>query len=177
MTDQKCHYHDGDYPNEPNWDEFIKSYKENLGRHSVNYHSWYAVEDEGMFKDLWDFMEGKYTNAQFYEKYPVDMKFDIHATDINTGKDVIIKCKSDRGNIEDMFGFQPKIFSPFMKIEDGYLDGFALFRGNRLFPVRGSLAIQLVDNTHWPALNRARFILINKKYVPEEIRNVIRDCP
>lgn len=158
---------DYQFSTEPKWQEFTDTYRENLGRHSVNYHSWFAVKDEGMFKDFWDWMDGTITQDKFYKMYPRKSKFNIYATDINTGKKVIIKCRTDKGNIEDVFGFGSKMFMPFMTIDDPCLDGFAIFRSSTLFPKRGTLSVHLVDNTHWPALNRGRFILINENYIPD----------
>ena len=92
---------------EPKWEEFINTYKKNLGRHSVNYHSWYAVDDSGLFKDIWDCIESKggIASTTLIEKYPAKTKFTIPAVNLITHEEITIECHSDKGNIEDMTYF------------------------------------------------------------------------
>ena len=166
---------------EPMWEEFIKSYKKNLGRHSVNYHSWYAVQDSGLFKDIWDCIEsmGGIGSKTLIEKYPAETKFTIPARNLITHEEVTIECESDKGNIEDIFeGFLlGQHFMPFISIRSGsgWIDGFAIPGCNNCFPMRGSLTLRLVDNTHWPALGRGSIILINQKFIPENIDELIKN--
>lgn len=165
---------------EPKWEKFIETYKKNLGRHSVNYHSWYAVEDSGLFKDIWDCIEtmGGIDSTTLIQKYPAKTKFTIPAVNLITHEEITIECDSDKGNIEDIFEglLMGQHFMPFISIrsDSGWLDGFAIPGCNNLFPMRGSLSLRLVDNTHWPALARGSIILINKKFIPENIDELIK---
>lgn len=163
---------------EPKWEEFINTYKKNLGRHSVNYHSWYAVDDSGLFKDIWDCIESKggIDSTTLIQKYPAKTKFTIPAVNLITHEKITIECDSDKGNIEDMFGFMGQHFMPFIAIrsDSGWIDGFGIPGCNNLFPMRGSLTLRLVDNTHWPALARGSIILINQKIIPENIDELIK---
>ena len=163
---------------EPKWEKFIETYKKNLSRHSVNYHSWYAVEDSGLFKDIWDCIEtmGGIDSTTLIQKYPAKSQFTIPAVNLITHEEITIEGDSDKGNIEDMFGFMGQHFMPFIAIrsDSGWIDGFGIPGCNNLFPMRGSLSLRLVDNTHWPALARGSIILINKKFIPENIDELIK---
>ena len=165
-----------DLPDEPKTDEFRRTYEANLGRHSVNYGAWFAVKDDGFFSDYWDALEGKISHTEFCEKYPKGSKFTIEVTNIKTNSPTIIKGESRFGNIESLFGgsgtslFNSDHFLPFLNPMGGkYIgDGFTIIRTSKLFPRRGTLCLEFVDNDHWPALRRGSAILINEKYVPKE---------
>lgn len=165
-----------DLPDEPKTDEFRRTYEATLGRHSVNYGAWFAVKDDGFFSDYWDAQEGKISHRDFVEKYPKNSKFKIEATNIQNSERVVINGESRFGNIESLFGgsgmslFTSDHFLPFIRIDSSKFwgDGFTVIRTSKLFPRRGTLCFEFVDNDHWPALRRGSAILINEKYVPKE---------
>lgn len=167
-----------EFPTEPQWKEFRETYEKELGRHSVNYHSWYYVKDDGFFKDFWD-MQMTRSSESFHEKYGKDRKFEIEVENVITGEKDILKMEGGYGNPDNIFGGGntggilamltggPDHYLPFAKLEKAYLDGFCILKTSKLFPIRGSLSLTMVDNDHWPALRRGSIILINDKY---------RDC-
>lgn len=165
-----------DLPEEPNTEEFRRTYEATLGRHSVNYGAWFAVKDDGFFSDYWDALEGKISHREFCEKYPNKSKFKIEATNIQNNEKVVINGESRFGNIESLFGgsgmslLSSDHFLPFIRIDSSKFwgDGFTIIRTSKLFPRRGTLCFEFVDNDHWPALRRGSAILINEKYVPKE---------
>lgn len=165
-----------DLPEEPNTEEFRRTYEATLGRHSVNYGAWFAVKDDGFYSDYWDALEGKISHREFVEKYPNGSKFSIKATNIQNNERVVINGESRFGNIESLFGgsgmslFTSDHFLPFIRIDSSKFwgDGFTIIRASKLFPRRGTLCFEFVDNDHWPALRRGSAILINEKYVPKE---------
>lgn len=165
-----------DLPEEPKTDEFRRTYEATLGRHSVNYGAWFAVKDDGFFSDYWDAQEGKISHREFVEKYPKNSKFKIDATNIQNNERVVINGESRFGNIESVFGgsgmslLTSDHFLPFIRIDSSKFwgDGFTIIRTSKLFPRRGTLCFEFVDNDHWPALRRGSAILINEKYVPKE---------
>ena len=165
-----------DLPEEPNAEEFRRTYEANLGRHSVNYGAWFAVKEDGFFSDYWDALEGKISYTDFFERYPDKSKFSIEAINIQNNESVTLQGESRMGNIESLFGgsgtnlLNRDHFLPFIKIDSSKFwgDGFTVIGTNKLFPRRGSLTLRFVDNDHWPALRRGSAILINEKYVPKE---------
>ena len=165
-----------DLPEEPDTEGFRRNYESNLGRHSVNYGAWFAVKDDGFFSDYWDAQEGKISHKEFVEKYPKTSKFKIEATNIQNNERVVINGESRFGNIESLFGgcgtslLNTDHFLPFIRIDSSKFwgDGFTIIRSSKLFPRRGTLCFEFVDNDHWPALRRGSAILINEKYVPKD---------
>ena len=165
-----------DLPEEPDAEGFRRNYEVNLGRHSVNYGAWFAVKDDGFFSDYWDAQEGKISHGEFCEKYSKNSKFKIEAVNIQNNETVVFNGESRFGNIESVFGgegvdiFHRDHFLPFIRIESSKFlgDGFTIIRTSKLFPRRGTLCFEFVDNDHWPALRRGSAILINEKYVPKE---------
>lgn len=81
--------------------EFKEKYETNLGRHSVNYHSWYTCDAETL-----DWLKNIYWGSkQFREDFKKKKTVEIVLKDYNTGKEETAKLTYNMGNIEEVIPF------------------------------------------------------------------------
>lgn len=147
------------------FEDFRKEYEPNLGRHSVNYHSWWVVD-----KPTMDWLLGIYNDKSVRDSFKNDGEHEITVKNFHSGDVQTFKFKYRVGNIEQPIPFQeilhPWLDAPF---DMGFCD---LPRYNKMLcgdthdlEKINNIAFRILDNNHWPALLRESIILIREDVV------------